>query len=62
MYIFQAPIKALTQQFLSKILSYKVYTGYIYSISIFASITICSLIVSLYIDPLLRKKLKAILT
>ncbi len=57
MYIFQAPIKFATQQFLSKILQYKFFDGPLFSSAIFTSITIFSLIISLYIDPFLRKKL-----
>lgn len=62
MYIFQAPIKFATQQLLSKVINYKVYEGYIFGITIFTSITLFSLVISLYIDPPLRKKLKSLIS
>jgi len=58
MYIFQAPVKLLVQQILYKILDYPVNTGFIYSLTVYVSIIIVSVVVSRSLDPILRKKLR----
>ncbi|MCP4911681.1 MAG: acyltransferase [Oligoflexia bacterium] len=62
MYIFQAPIKTFTQQFLSKVIGYQSSTGIIFCVCVFLSITIFSIIVTKYIDPKLRNSLKSLLS
>lgn len=58
MYIFQAPVKLFTQQFLYKVLRVEINTGFLYCLFVFTSITLVSIIVSKYIDPVIRKKLR----
>ncbi|MCR9204018.1 MAG: acyltransferase [Halobacteriovoraceae bacterium] len=58
MYIFQAPVKLFSQQFLSKVIGYQESTGFMYAIIVFLSITAVSVIVSQKVDPFLRKKLR----
>ncbi len=58
MYILQAPIKLITQQFLSKVIGYTTHNGPIFSISIYISILVAAIILTVYIDPYLRKTLR----
>tara|TARA_R110002072_G_scaffold64203_2_gene159282 strand:- start:129472 stop:130563 length:1092 start_codon:yes stop_codon:yes gene_type:complete len=54
MYIFQAPIKTATYQFLSKVLNYQISSGFLYCLSVFSAITIFSVVITKYVDPKLR--------
>lgn len=62
MYIFQAPLKMFTQQFLSKVVGYQNSTGIIFCLSVFLAITIFSVVVTRYIDPKLRNSLKRLIS
>jgi peptidoglycan/LPS O-acetylase OafA/YrhL len=55
MYMLQAPVKTVTQQFLFRILGYKEFNGFIFCFTIYFSIIFCSLFLSRYIDPRIRK-------
>lgn len=58
MYILQAPVKVLTQQTLSKVFDIKLSVGIFYFLMVFMTITICSILLSKFLDPWLKKKLK----
>jgi len=59
MYIFQAPLKLLTQQTLSKVLGYPYNSGYLYCFILSVVIIGVSIIVTKKIDPLMRRALKS---
>lgn len=58
MYLLQAPVKVFTQQFLTKTLGYSSIDGPLYCSIIFLSITFFAIILTVFIDPKLRKFLK----
>lgn len=61
MYIFQAPLKLLTQQTLSKALNYPHNKGYIYCLAVSGVIIGVSIFVTKKIDPLMRRALKSVI-
>ena len=58
MYILQAPVKFYTQQFLSKVVGYMKFDGFLFNLTIYSAILIGAIILSTYIDPPARKYLK----